>query len=64
MLVVCYNSLKGDTVMILNTYYADSNNHTVYLSDVVNGRAFYILGKELIVATVDFFESKYKLLKE
>ena len=53
-----------ELIMILNQYYADSDNHKVYLSDVVNGRAFYVLGKELITATVDFFESKYKLLKE
>ena len=49
--------------MILNAYYSDKNNHKVYLSDVVGGKVFYQAGTELITSTIEFFESKYKLLR-
>ena len=47
--------------MILHTYYSDGSNK-VYLDDVIDNKAFYHFGKEVVTATVEFFTSKYKLI--
>ena len=47
--------------MILHSYYKDNDDNKVYLDDIVDGKAFYHFGKELIVATVEFFTGKYRL---
>ena len=49
--------------MILHTYYQDSNKNTVYLSEMDSSNVFYILGKDLVHSTIEFFTSKYKLIK-
>ena len=49
--------------MILHSYYKDVDTGSrVYLDDVIDNKAFYHFGRELITATVEFFTGKYKLV--
>ena len=48
--------------MVLQQYYTDGTDK-VYLEDVINDTAFYRMGQELITATIEFFTSKYSLIK-
>ena len=49
--------------MILNSYYFDTDNRRIYLEDCINFVCFYRVGSELVTSTVEFFESKYRLIK-
>ena len=50
--------------MILHTFYQDKNHNIVYLDsfNAPNG-VFYKIGRELVHSTVEFFTSKYSLIK-
>jgi hypothetical protein len=47
--------------MILNSYYKDDLGNRVYLEAIDATNAFYKVGRELVVSSLKFFESKYKL---
>ena len=49
--------------MIIHSHYTDNDGHHVYLDSVDAVNAFYKVGANLVVSTLAFFESKYRILK-
>ena len=63
MLVVCYNSLKGDTMskFIIHATYSDGKSKS-QLNDVCGKDCFVMIDGKLIHMALDSFLSRFKLV--